>query len=269
MPYRKPPSKSEMNAFKKAQKDNQKDQKKVKKIRDAFRKKHDYYATGAKAKAEAEMEAEMKKKTAPKKKPPAPKKKGGVVSFAFLKELSQKKGFDFRADLAFDSLKVGKKMRLDFEDGSKVVELVSTDEKGLTFDVYDSEKKVTQLHDGPNTKENPSKYVQTILGDKQKKGLKLTWGQFYETRRTAKSVRNIVEINTGPYKRKTESKKPAGFLAGPKLPPRNDGGRGGDGKTLSKKAKTEMSLIEEYMRVTGKVPTPTDKGYLKWKSQKK
>lgn len=73
MPYRKPPSKSEMNAFKKAQKDNQKDQKKVKKIRDAFRKKHDYYATGAKAKVEA-----PKKKTAPKKKAPkktAPKKK--------------------------------------------------------------------------------------------------------------------------------------------------------------------------------------------------
>jgi hypothetical protein len=63
MPYRKPPSKSEMNAFKKAQIDNQKDQKKVKKIRDAFRKKHDYYATGAKAKVE-----EPKKKVAPKKK---------------------------------------------------------------------------------------------------------------------------------------------------------------------------------------------------------
>jgi hypothetical protein len=58
-----------MNAFKKAQKDNQKDQKKVKKIRDAFRKKHDYYATGAKAKVEAEAkEMEEKVKKASKKK---------------------------------------------------------------------------------------------------------------------------------------------------------------------------------------------------------
>lgn len=53
MPYRKPPSKAQLTAFKKAQKDNQKDPKKVKKIRDAFRKKHEYYATGGKAKAEA------------------------------------------------------------------------------------------------------------------------------------------------------------------------------------------------------------------------
>ena len=66
MPYRKPPSKSELTAFKKAQVDNQKDQKKVKKIRDAFRKKHEYYATGGKAKAEA-PEKKPKKKVAPKK----------------------------------------------------------------------------------------------------------------------------------------------------------------------------------------------------------
>ena len=55
MPYRKPPSKAEMTAFKKAQQ-KVKTEPERKKIRDAFRKKHDFYATGAKAKVERDDE---------------------------------------------------------------------------------------------------------------------------------------------------------------------------------------------------------------------
>lgn len=48
MPYRKPPSKAEMDAFKKAQKEAKTETEK-KKLRDAFRKKHGYYYGDSKA----------------------------------------------------------------------------------------------------------------------------------------------------------------------------------------------------------------------------
>ena len=62
MPYRKPPSKAEMSAFKNAQKANQKDEKKVLKIRDAFRKKHDYYPKAKLAKLDIKKPSDAKKK---------------------------------------------------------------------------------------------------------------------------------------------------------------------------------------------------------------
>jgi len=48
MPYRNPPSKAEMTAFQKAQKEAKSDTDKLK-IRDAFRKKHGYYYGDSKA----------------------------------------------------------------------------------------------------------------------------------------------------------------------------------------------------------------------------
>ena len=56
MPYRKPPSKAEMSAFRKAQTVKNITPEQLRKVRDAFRKKHDYYATGAKAKVESDDE---------------------------------------------------------------------------------------------------------------------------------------------------------------------------------------------------------------------
>ena len=48
MPYRKPPSKAETNAFKKAQKEAKTPTEKLK-VRDAFRKKHQYYLGDSRA----------------------------------------------------------------------------------------------------------------------------------------------------------------------------------------------------------------------------
>ena len=127
-------------------------------------------------------------------------KKGGVVSLDFLKELSQKKGFSFDPKVAFKSLKVGDKMFLRYEGGDKAVEIVSSDEKGITFDEYDYERKSTELHSGPNTVERPNRYTQTILGDKKKKKLKLTWSQFYSAGRKSKNTPNgTYELTTYPY----------------------------------------------------------------------
>jgi hypothetical protein len=128
----------------------------------------------------------------------AKKAEGGVVSLAFLKELSQKKGFSLDPELAFKSLKVGDKMALDYDTERKVAELVSSNEKGLTFNIYDHTSKTTQLHSGPNSVKNPNHYTQTIVGDKQKKQLKMTWGQFYRVRRTAKSP-HVSDFTTYPY----------------------------------------------------------------------
>ena len=55
MPYRKPPSKAEMSAFRKAQTVKNITDEQRRKVRDAFRKKHDYYATGVKRKWRAMM----------------------------------------------------------------------------------------------------------------------------------------------------------------------------------------------------------------------
>ena len=141
---------------------------------------------------------ETAKKAEPKK--AEPKKKGGVVSLDFLKELSQKKGFSFDPEVAFKSLKVGHKMFLRYEGGDKAVEIVSSDEKGITFNEYDYKLKTTQLHSGPNTVEDPSTYTQTILGDKKKKKLKLTWSQFYWAGRKSKNTPNgAYSLTTYPY----------------------------------------------------------------------
>ncbi len=51
--------------------------------------------------------------------------------------------------------------------------------------------------------------------------------------------------------------KPVGFLAGPKLPPRNDGGSGGTGRinVLDDKKKLNiMDNISKYMNKTGQIP---------------
>jgi hypothetical protein len=48
MPYRKPPSKAQMDAFKKAQREAKTETEKIK-IREAFRKKHDFYYGSSKA----------------------------------------------------------------------------------------------------------------------------------------------------------------------------------------------------------------------------
>ena len=90
-------------------------------------------------------------------------------------------------------------MFLDYDDGSKAVELVSSDDKGITFNEFNYKNKVTKLHSGPNTIEKPNNYIQTILGDKKKKQLKLTWSQFYHLRRT-KNTPNVVRgLTTEPY----------------------------------------------------------------------
>lgn len=130
-----------------------------------------------------------------------PKKKGDVVSLDFLKELSQKKGFSFNPQVAFKSLKVGDKFFLRYGDQkNKAVEVVSSDEKGITFNEYDYQTKTTQLHSGPNTIERPSTYTQTILGDKKKKKLKLTWSQFYRVGRRSKNTPDGTEqLTTYPY----------------------------------------------------------------------
>jgi len=66
-------------------------------------------------------------------------------------------------------------------------------------------------------------------------------------------------------KKKETRKKPVGFIAGPKLPPRNDGGSGGTGRVISKKKKDMMDMISEYMKETGKIPKgPTDPSFVKW-----
>ena len=127
-------------------------------------------------------------------------KKGGVVSLEFLKELSKKKGFSFDPTVAFKSLKVGNKMFLDYDDESKAVEIVSSDDKGITFNEFNYKTKVTKLHSGPNTIERPSRYTQTILGDK-KKQLKLTWSQFYHLKRTKNTPNVVRELKTEPYSR--------------------------------------------------------------------
>ena len=153
-----------------------------------------------------------------KSKKPAPKKKLGVkiekpkevkksktVSLEFLKELSQKKGYSFNPEGAFKSLKVGEMMTLDYDDApSKVVKLVSSDEKGITFDEFNHKVKRTELHSGPNTQANPKFYVQTILGEKKPKQLKLTWSQFYRVRRTKNTPVNVRDVKTAPYKRRGE-----------------------------------------------------------------
>jgi len=143
------------------------------------------------------------KKAAPKKAPakkPAPAKKADVVSLDFLKELSQKKGYSFDPQQAFKSLKVGDKMFLNYPDGNKAVEIVSSDEKGITFNEYDYKRKSTELHSGPNTIERPNRYTQTILGDKKKKKLKVTWSQFYRAGRKSKNTPDgTAELTTYPY----------------------------------------------------------------------
>ncbi len=129
--------------------------------------------------------------------------KSGVVSLEFLKELSEKKGYSFDPNIAFKTLKVGDKQRLLLVNGDeKVVEVVSSDDKGITFNEYNFETKRTKLHDGPNTQKNPKFYVQTILGDKKKGKYKVSWSQYFQVRRTDKSVNVVSPVNTKPRKNK-------------------------------------------------------------------
>jgi hypothetical protein len=58
--------------------------------------------------------------------------------------------------------------------------------------------------------------------------------------------RNIIKKPKPPAKKaepKPPAKKPAGFLAGPKLPPRNDGGSGGTGKKPPEKKEGKVQIL--------------------------
>ena len=67
------------------------------------------------------------------------------------------------------------------------------------------------------------------------------------------------------FPKKKPARKPVGFIAGPKLPPRNDGGSGGTGVVISKKKRDMMDMISEYMSETGKIPKgSTDPSFVKW-----
>lgn len=67
---------------------------------------------------------------------------------------------------------------------------------------------------------------------------------------------------------KPAPKKPVRFIAGPKLPPRNDRGSGGTGKVNvldDKKKLNMMDMISEYMKETGKIPKgANDPSFVKW-----